>query len=343
MRLPPETIHEFYYHLPPEAIAQQPLAERDEARLLVDNGTQVIHSQVANLPSFLEPGDLVVVNNTRVLRARIPLRRASGGAVEVLLLESIDERRWEALVRPSRRLVKGEAVFNERLSVTIGEDLGEGRRIVTPDVGKARLLELLDEVGLVPLPPYIEAQIEDPERYQTIFAKHTPVSVAAPTAGLHLSHEVFAQLAANGVQVATVELAIGLDTFRPLTVERLDDHVMHSEWYSIPDASKTLIEAAKRVIAIGTTTTRALETWGSGGPSEGRTDLFIRRGFDWSLVDVLLTNFHLPESTLLCMVDALIGGRWRYLYAVALAKGYRFLSFGDAMLIARRSLGSSLP
>ena len=342
MRPPPQTIHEIYYHLPPEAIAQQPLAERDAARLLVDDGSQISHSQVVHLPSLLEPSDLVVVNNTRVLRARLPLRRASGGAVEVLLLEQVDQRRWQALVRPSRKLSEGEVVFNERLSVTIGEVLEQGRRIVTPNVGKAQLLELLDEVGLVPLPPYIESQIKDPERYQTVFAKR-PLSAAAPTAGLHLSHEVLAQLAAKGVRVATVELAIGLDTFRPLAVERLDDHVMHSEWYSIPDASKELIEAAKRVVAVGTTTTRALEAWGSGGPSEGRTDLFIRRGFEWSLVDVMLTNFHLPESTLLCMIDAFIGDRWRDLYTEALAMGYRFLSFGDAMLITRRSLGASLP
>ena len=333
---PPQTLDDIGYDLPGGAIAQTPLERRDEARLLVDRPDGIEHRRVHELPELLSEGDLVVVNNTRVLQARIPLRRSSGGAVEVLLLEQLDDRRWEALVRPSRRLAAGSVVVNDAMSVVIGDDLGEGRRIVTPEVGDRRLLDVLDEVGLPPLPPYIEEQIPDPERYQTIFGKR-PVSAAAPTAGLHLTESVFAGLTASGVKVATVELAVGLDTFRPITVDRLDDHPMHSEWYSIPQATQRLVASADRVVAIGTTVVRALETWGHGGPAEGRSSLFIRRPFEWSVVDMLMTNFHLPASTLLCMIDAFTGPRWRELYAEALAENYRFLSFGDAMLCERRA------
>ena len=208
--------------------------------------------------------------------------------------------------------------------------------MVKPELGSRRLLDVLAEVGLPPLPPYINRQIDDPERYQTVFAKR-PLSAAAPTAGLHLTEAVFTGLKARGVDVATVELAVGLDTFRPMTVDRLDDHVMHSEWYSIPASTQHLITSADRVVAIGTTTVRALETWGHGGQSEGRSSLFIRRPFDWRVVDVMMTNFHLPASTLLCMIDAFVGSRWRDIYAEALAHRYRFLSFGDAMLSERRA------
>lgn len=335
MDLPPQTLDDIRYELPLASIAQTPLERRDEARLLVDCGTEIRHSRVTALPELLRKGDLVVVNNTRVLQARIPLRRSTGGAAEVLLLEELDDQRWEALVRPSRKLKAGSIVRNDAMAVVIGEDLGEGRRIVKPEVGKRRLLDVLDEVGLPPLPPYIEQQIADPERYQTVFGKR-PLSAAAPTAGLHLTEDVFAGLQAKGVQVGTVELAVGLDTFRPMAVDRLDDHVMHSEWYSIPAATQQLISSAERIVAIGTTTVRALETWGHGGQFEGRSSLFIRRPFDWSLVDVMMTNFHLPASTLLCMIDAFVGPRWRDIYAEALAQDYRFLSFGDAMLSERR-------
>ncbi len=333
---PPQTLDDIGYELPAASIAQTPLARRDEARLLVDRSTEILHRRVHELPELLAEGDLVVVNNTRVLQARIPLRRSSGGAVEVLLLEQLDDRRWEALVRPSRRLEAGSVVANGAMSVVIGEDLGEGRRIVTPVLGDRRLLDVLDEVGLPPLPPYIEQQIADPERYQTVYSER-PVSAAAPTAGLHLTESVLFGLRAKGVEVATVELAVGLDTFRPITVDRLDDHLMHSERYSIPARTQRLVRSADRVVAVGTTVVRALETWGRGGPPEGRSSLFIRRPFEWSVVDMLMTNFHLPASTLLCMIDAFVGPRWRGLYAEALAQDYRFLSFGDAMLCERRA------
>jgi S-adenosylmethionine:tRNA ribosyltransferase-isomerase len=330
---PPQTLDDIDYELPPSSIAQTPLTERDQARLLVDRGDAVDHRHVHDLPDLLEPGDLVVVNDTRVLPARIPLRRPTGGAAEVLLLEAAADGWWEALVRPSKKVPAGTALEVDGLTVEVGEDLGEGRRMVRPDPGDRPLLDVLAAVGLPPLPPYIEQQIDDPERYQTVFADR-PVSAAAPTAGLHLTDQVIATLGERGIGMATVELAVGLDTFRPVQVDRLDDHVMHSEWYSIPPATIDLIAEARRVVAVGTTSVRALETWGQTGEVEGRSRIFIRRPYEWTVVDVLMTNFHLPRSTLLCLVDAFVGPRWRNLYAEALREGYRFLSFGDAMLFS---------
>ncbi len=332
MEDPPQTLADIDYELPASAIAQTPLEERDRARLLVDLRDRIEHRTVADLPDILGPGDLLVVNDTRVLPARIPVRRPTGGAAEVLLLEAHDDGRWEALVRPSKKVAPGTVLHADGLAVEVGEDLGEGRRMVRPDPGGRPLLDVLAEVGLPPLPPYIEEQIDDPERYQTVFADR-PLSAAAPTAGLHLTETVFAALVERGIDMATVELAVGLDTFRPVQVDRLDDHVMHSEWYSVPPATIETIAAAKRVVAVGTTSVRALETWGTTGEPEGRSRIFIRRPYEWSVVDVLMTNFHLPRSTLLCLVDAFVGPRWRDLYAEALRENYRFLSFGDAMLL----------
>lgn len=333
---PPQTLDDIDYELPPSSIAQTPLAERDQARLLVDRGDAVDHRRVADLPDLLQPGDLLVVNDTRVLPARLPLRRPTGGAAEVLLLEVGRDGWWEALVRPSKKVAPGTVLSADGLDVEVGGDLGEGRRSVRPDPGGRPLLDVLAEVGLPPLPPYIESQIDDPERYQTVFADR-PLSAAAPTAGLHLTDAVLGRLAERGVEMATVELAVGLDTFRPVQVDRLDDHVMHSEWYSIPPATLDKIAAAERVVAVGTTSVRALETWGTTGESEGRSRIFIRRPYEWTVVDVLMTNFHLPRSTLLCLVDAFVGPRWRTLYEEALRDGYRFLSFGDAMLLGTDS------
>lgn len=336
MERPPATLDDIDYALPPSSIAQTPLTERDAARLLVDRGSTIEHRAVRDLPEILAPGDLVVVNDTRVLPARLPLRRSTGGAAEVLLLEQRSDGTWEALVRPSRKLPSGSALTVGELTVEVGADLGDGRRLVTVDPGDRPLLAVLAEVGLPPLPPYIEHPIDDPERYQTVFADR-PISAAAPTAGLHLTDAVFADLDRRGVDVATVELAVGLDTFRPVQVDRLDDHVMHSEWYSIPAVTLDKLAAARarggRVVAVGTTSVRALETWGISGEVEGRSSIFIRRPYDWRVVDVLMTNFHLPRSTLLCLVDAFVGPRWRNLYDVALGEDYRFLSFGDAMLL----------
>ncbi len=329
---PPDSPDDIDYALPPDRIAQQPLKRRDGARLLVDLGDSVGHHHVADLPDLLEPGDVLVVNNTRVLPARLHLRRSTGGAAEVLLLEELDDGRWEALVRPSRKLSPGTKVVAPGLDVTVMDDLGEGLRVVSLDSGDTPLLDALAAVGEAPLPPYIHAGLEDPERYQTVFAQR-PVSAAAPTAGLHLTDELLGRLRSRGIKVSTVELAVGLDTFRPVQVDRLDDHVIHTERYLIPEQTLSAIESARRVVAVGTTSVRALETWACTGLREGRSNLFIRRPYEWQVIDVLLTNFHLPRSTLLCLVDAFVGPRWRDLYQIALDEGYRFLSFGDAMLL----------
>lgn len=354
---PPQTPEDLDYELPAEAIAQTPLEDRDRARLLVDRGDRVEHRRVSDLDELVEPGDVVVVNDTRVFPARLRLRRATGGAVEVLLLPASADAGpsgssprpvqgggsagvgWrEALVRPSRRLRAGEVVASDDLELEIGADLGRGRRLVRPVVPSAadRDLDRLEGAAEVALPPYIREPIADPERYQTVFARR-PGSVAAPTAGLHLTEALLEKIRARGATVAALELAIGLDTFRPVTADRLDDHVMHRERYRMPAATTEAVAAAQRVVAVGTTVVRALETWAATGEASGRSSLFIRRPFDWQAVDALMTNFHLPRSTLLCLVDAFVGPRWRFLYETALTEGYRFLSFGDAMLLSQRT------
>ena len=339
---PPVTPDDLDYELPPEAIAQSPLAERDRARLLVDEGAAVAHRRVDDLPGLLAPGDVVVVNDTRVLPARLRLRRTTGGAVEVLLLHERDDGDWEALVRPSRRLRPGEVVAPEAAAasvrVEIRDDLGEGRRVVRVDTGGRPLLKVLDEVGTVPLPPYITAAISDPERYQTVYGRR-PVSAAAPTAGLHFTPELLTRVRDAGAEVVAVELAVGLDTFRPITAARLDDHDMHTEQYNVPAQAQQALAGAERVVAVGTTVVRCLESWAATGEASGRSSLFIRRPYEWRVVDALMTNFHLPRSTLLCLLDAFIGPRWRTLYAAALENGYRFLSFGDAMFVSRSEPG----
>ena len=338
MTAPPTIPADLDYDLPPDAIAQTPLPQRDQARLLVDAGGAISHYRVSDLPELLAPGDLVVVNDTRVLPARLRMRRATGGAVEVLLLHERTDGDWEALVRPSRRLRSGEVVapdaVNAEASVEIRDDLGEGRRVVRVHTGGRPLLQVLDEVGAVPLPPYITAGIADPERYQTVYGRH-PVSAAAPTAGLHFTTELLGRVRDAGADVVAVELAVGLDTFRPITAARLDDHDMHTEQYRVPARVQAALGRAERVVAVGTTVVRCLEAWAATGEASGRTSLFIRRPYSWRVVDALMTNFHLPRSTLLCLLDAFIGPRWRMLYAAALEHGYRFLSFGDAMFVTR--------
>ena len=200
--------------------------------------------------------------------------------------------------------------------------------------GGRPLLEVLDEIGDVPLPPYISAGIEDPDRYQTVYARR-PESAAAPTAGLHFTEELLDRVRDAGAKVAAVELAVGLDTFRPITAARLDDHDMHTERYRVPAEAQQALNRAERVVAVGTTVVRCLETWAATGEASGHSRLFIRRPYPWRVVDALLTNFHLPRSTLLCLLDAFVGPRWRVLYAAALEQGYRFLSFGDAMFVIR--------
>ncbi len=329
---------DFDYPLPDAAIAQVPIEPRDAARLLVaiDPAGGVSHRHVRDLPELLAPGDLLVVNDTRVLPARLRLRKRSGGAAEVLLLEPIGPTRdhWEALVRPARRLPPGTVLTDDLGApmVAIGERTGDG------STRRVRLLADVAACGEVPLPPYVHDALADPERYQTVYADR-PGSVAAPTAGLHLTEAVIAACRARGIGFATVELAVGLDTFRPVTVEDPDDHPMHSEAYRVPPDTWEACAATRRdggrVVAVGTTTARALESVALGRDLDGRTELFIRPPHRFAVVDVLLTNFHLPRSTLLLMVEAFAGPRWRELYRTALADGYRFLSFGDAMLLSR--------
>lgn len=327
------------YDLPETAIAQEPAEPRSSARLLVatDPGGTLDHRRVADLPDLLGPGDLVVVNDTKVLPARLHLRRPTGGAVEVLLLTPLARGtaaapvRWEALVRHSRKVRPGDTLYaGEAAALEVGEDLGEGRRVVN-------LLDpSLPEVhGSLPLPPYLHRPLADPSRYQTVYA-HRPGSVAAPTAGLHLDAPVLDRLSRAGIGVVAVDLAVGLDTFRPVTAERPEDHVIHTEAYDVPASTMEACRTARRVVAVGTTTVRALETVEVTGRLAGRTSLYIHGHHDWRVVDVLLTNFHLPRSSLLLMVEAFCGERWRHLYGVARDSGYRFLSFGDAMLVARR-------
>jgi S-adenosylmethionine:tRNA ribosyltransferase-isomerase len=339
-------IDEFDYELPQARIAQTPLADRSASKLLIDRGSlPADHRTVAELDQVLRPGDLLVVNDTRVLAARIFARRPTGGVTEVLLLESsgpaavalrAETSHWQVLVKPSKKVQPGtelELDGESDLAITIGEDLGAGRRHA--QIESSNLEAALERVGNMPLPPYITKALEDPERYQTVYAQE-PGSAAAPTAGLHLTDELLSRLGTGGISLARVELVVGLDTFRPVTVDRLDDHHMHSERYRVPKATAAAVEAATRVVAVGTTTVRALESAARFGP-EGATNLFIRRPFDFSVVDLVLTNFHMPKSTLLVMIDALVGPRWRGLYAEALAGDYRFLSFGDAMLLDRNA------
>ena len=307
---------ELDYALPPELIAQHPAGQRDGSRLLVyDRVTgDVRHRSFGDLPDELG-GELVVVNDTRVVPARLHLRRASGGDAEVLLLESLGEGVWEALARPSRKLHEGDRLG----PVELLESLGEGRWRVRLDG---------EPDGEAPLPPYIHEPLAEPARYQTVYAD-APGSAAAPTAGLHFTPELVSRL-----DVAAVTLHVGLDTFRPLSVNELEQHVMHGERYRVTPAAWARIESAERVLAVGTTTVRVLETIARGGSLEGRTSLYVLPGFEFRRVDALLTNFHLPRSTLLALVMAFAGvDAVRALYRLAIEERYRFYSFGDAMLI----------
>jgi S-adenosylmethionine:tRNA ribosyltransferase-isomerase len=332
------------YHLPPSAIAQTAAEPRDAARLLVDGGPgrEPSHRRVRDLPDLARPGDVWVLNTTRVLPARLLGRRPTGGAVEVLLLEpEPDGRTWGALVRPSRRVRPGTVVeVGPGLAVEVGDDLGEGRRRVTPVVeAGGDLLEVLERVGQVPLPPYITTPLADPERYQTVYGQR-PASVAAPTAGLHLTTDLLAALQERGAVLAPVELVVGLGTFRPIAVDDVEAHVMHAERYRVPAETLEACAAANRVVAVGTTSVRALESAIRTGDLEGSTDLFLHGEDGPTSIDVLLTNLHQPRSSLLALVEAFVGPRWRHLYATALAEGYRFLSFGDATwLVGERGEG----
>jgi S-adenosylmethionine:tRNA ribosyltransferase-isomerase len=325
------------YDLPASAIAQTPMEPRDAARLLVDTGpgSAPEHRHVHDLPSLVGRGDVVVVNTTRVLKARLRLTKPTGGSVEVLLLEPWEggDQCWDALVRPSRKVPPGSVFpLGDDAEVMVGEDLGEGRRYVELLTGDREVLDVLEQHGEVPLPPYITTALEDPERYQTTYAQQ-PGSVAAPTAGLHLTPALLEAVRAAGALVVPVELVVGLGTFRPIAVDTVADHEMHAERYRVPHASMLACERAERVVAIGTTSVRALESAAATGELEGSTELFIHGDRPFALVGALMTNFHQPRSSLLALVDAFVGPRWRALYDEALRRGYRFLSFGDAMFL----------
>jgi S-adenosylmethionine:tRNA ribosyltransferase-isomerase len=304
------------YELPPELIAQRPVEPRDRSRLLVYRRAagEIEHRVFGDLPDLLS-GELTVLNDTRVVAGRLRLRRASGGAVEVLLVEEVDRGLWEALVRPARRLRVGERLG----AVELVEPLADGRWLVRLEGEPA---------GEPPLPPYIREPLHDPARYQTVYARD-PGSAAAPTAGLHLTPALLDRL-----HPVFVTLHVGVDTFRPIAEERVEEHAIHGERYRVDEAAWERIAGADRVLAVGTTTVRVLETVARSGELSGRTRLYVTPGFEFRRVDALLTNFHLPRTTLLALVMAFAGvEQTQALYGAAIEERYRFYSFGDAMLV----------
>ncbi len=335
---------DFVYALPEELIAQTPIEPRDHSRLLavgrLDGAPE--HRHFYDLPGYLRPGDILVVNDTRVMPARLIGERAGGGACEVLLLRQLSPVSWETLVKPGKKLKPGARVSfgGGRLTATIEAPTEAGGRVVRFDVASGTLEAALDELGEMPLPPYIHEKLEDRERYQTVYARETG-SAAAPTAGLHFTPELLEKIRGVGVEVVPVLLHVGLGTFRPVKVEDISEHQMHSEFYSVtPEAAEAVNRAkaeGRRVIAVGTTSVRTLESAARDGmlqAGSGWTDIFITPGFRFQMVDALITNFHLPGSTLIMLVSALMG-RERALaaYEEAVRERYRFFSFGDAMLI----------
>lgn len=336
---------DFYFDLPQGLIAQTPLERRDAARLLaLDKTTGATrHMHFYDLPSLLRPGDCLVLNDSRVLPARLIGRRAGGGACEVLLLIDRGEKVWECLVRPGKKLRPGAKVTfgeNELTAEVVGEVEG-GNRLVRFDY-EGIFLETLERLGKMPLPPYIKEELEDGERYQTVYSKVVG-SAAAPTAGLHFTPELLEKIQAMGVKVCYVTLHVGLGTFRPVKAENLDEHEMHSEYCVIPQETADTVNQTKReggrVICVGTTSCRTIESWaredGTLTASAGWTNIFIYPGYRFKVLDALVTNFHLPESTLIMLVSAL-AGREHVLaaYEEAVREKYRFFSFGDAMFIA---------
>lgn len=330
------------YELPEDLIAQEPLS-RGQSRLLVFGENDYIDRQVRDLPDLLAPGDLLVVNDTRVIPARLQGRRCDipdGGRVEVLLVEAqAQPNRWSVMAKPSRRLRPGVRIeFGQ--GELHAEVAGRDESLVLLDFDRP-VLDHVDQLGEMPLPPYIQrsAHPSDKERYQTVFASD-PGAIAAPTAGLHFNEELLRRLSDAGVERAHVTLHVGLGTFRPVTVDRLENHQMHSERYVVPEETVEAVRRAKRVIAIGTTVVRALESAAVSGElraGSGSTELFIVPGFKFRAVDMLLTNFHLPRSTLLMMVSAFTGHqRIMEGYLEAVRRRYRFYSYGDAMLLSRQ-------
>ena len=338
-------IADFNYELPEELIAQHPSDKRDEARLLVLNKEKqtVEHKIFKDVIDYLEPGDCLVINNTKVLPARLyGIKVDTGIQVEFLLLKRIEEDVWEVMVRPGRRLKQGaEVVFgNGLLKGQVLETMENGNRKVKFEY-EGIFNEILDQIGLMPLPPYITESLKDKDRYQTVYAKYDG-SAAAPTAGLHFTEELLEKIKAKGVEIANVTLHVGIGTFRPVKVENIEEHEMHSEHYYIKQEDAEKINNAKktgkRVIACGTTSCRVIETIadenGLVSETEGDTNIFIYPGYKFKCLDALITNFHLPKSTLVMLVSALAGREYiMKAYKTAVDEKYKFFSFGDAMII----------
>ena len=335
---------DFDYPLPAELIAQHPPERRDAARMMVldPRSEAITHSSATALPDYLEAGDLLVLNDSRVLPARLIGRRADGGEAEVLLLRPLepDRHRWEALVRPGRRLPPGSAVQFDASSLVVAIEACHGETATVRLDAAADPMTEVRRIGQMPTPPYIRERLEDRERYQTIYAREEG-SAAAPTAGLHFTPELLRAVHARGVETAFVTLHVGLDTFRPVRVEDPAEHRIHREWYRIDEAGAEAInetrQRGKRVVAVGTTSVRVLEsaaTHDGVAAGEGWTGLFITPGYRFQVVDAMLTNFHLPKSTLLMLVSAFAGREYILAaYEAAIRERYRFYSFGDCMLI----------
>ena len=337
--------HDFYFDLPEELIAQKPLKDRSSSRLLKLNGNTGEYKDMRffELPSLLREGDVLVINNTRVIPARLlGVRSDTGSAVEILLLKRIDENHWETLARPGKKVRPGKRLtfLEGELEAECEQVLDDGNRIMRFDFDGI-WEEILDKAGAVPLPPYIHEQLEDKERYQTVYAKDEG-SAAAPTAGLHFTPELLDQIRGMGVTIAEVTLHIGLGTFRPVKAEDILDHEMHSQWFDFPKEASDIIRKARsegrRIISVGTTSTRVLETVASNDPemmpASGYTQIFIYPGYEFKCIDCLITNFHLPESTLIMLVSAFADkDNVLNAYKHAVEEKYRFFSFGDAMFI----------
>ncbi len=372
-----QLLSSYDYDLPPEQIAQTPLSQRDSSRLLViESATDHSHHIFCDLPQLLQPGDLLVLNNTRVIPARLYGRKPTGAPVEVLLLEEREHNCWLALVKPGRRLKPGAEIWfeaysqqeqsltpssysssdepyskkerdrgkfpipNLKATVLARDEATSGRLLQFELPAGGSLKTLLSQYGQIPLPPYITDTQATPEQYQTVYAQ-TPGAIAAPTAGLHFTDGLLEQCSARGIGQADVTLHVGVGTFRPVEVKKVTEHQMHGEWLEVPQLTVDKIRETKkaggRIIAVGTTVVRALEGAAAGGelqPYSGKTELFIYPGYQWRVVEGLITNFHLPRSSLLMLVSAMIGRqRLLDLYQEAIAHQYRFYSFGDAMLI----------
>lgn len=341
---------DFDFDLPEELIAQTPLAKRDASRLLVLDASKksLTDKHFDQIIDHLNPGDALVMNNTRVLPARLYGQKPeTGGHVELLLLKNIEGDDWEVLAKPAKRLRVGTQIsFGDgRLTAMILEELEHGGRIVRFSYDGI-FLEVLESLGEMPLPPYIHERLEDRDRYQTVYAKENG-SAAAPTAGLHFTQELLERIAAKGVKLVELTLHVGLGTFRPVSVDDLDDHQMHSEFYSLSQEAATTLTEVKasggRIVAVGTTSIRTLETIGSKFDGQiqadsGWTNIFIKPGYSFKIVDAFSTNFHLPKSTLVMLVAAFAGREFVLeAYAHAVREGYRFFSFGDAMFIEKSS------